>query len=318
VNVLESPSMRSPVNAVAEAFRAHERRIWGLAYRMTGSTADADDVVQETFARAVEQPPARVDEPLRPWLTRVALNLARDALRRRKRRAYVGPWLPSPVETADLDDAAEEPAAGAEARYDLRESASYAFLVALETLTAQQRAVLLLRDVLDYSVAETAGALTLTEANVRTTHHRARRAMAAYDRTRWAPAAQMATATRAVLERFLTALVSEDAAAAEACLTEAARAVSDGGGEYLAALRPVRGRDRVARFLVGLQRKTSHGGRFALRDVNGLPALVAEVDTKAARWAPRFLLRCDVAADGRIREVHIVAAPSKLRSIGPV
>jgi RNA polymerase sigma-70 factor (ECF subfamily) len=319
VNVLESRPMRSSRSpAVAEAFRAHERGLWGLAYRMTGSAADADDVVQDTFARAVEQPPARMDEPLRPWLTRVAMNLARDALRRRKRRPYVGPWLPAPVETAGLGDAADEPTAGAEARYGLRESASFAFLVALEALTAQQRAVLLLRDVLDYSVAEAAAALSLSEANVKTTHHRARRAMAAYDRTRMVPTAELAAATRAALERFLTAIVSQDAAAAEACLTEAARAVSDGGGEYRAALRPVRGRDRVARFLVGLQKKTYSAGRFALRDVNGLPALVAEVDTKAARWAPRFVLRCDVAPDGKIREVHVVLTSSKLSAIAPI
>ena len=106
------------------------------------------------------------------------MNLARDALRRRKRRLYVGPWLPSPVETGDLEDPGAEPALGTDARYDLRESASYAFLVALEALTAQQRAVLLLRDVLDYSVRETAQAPALSGGpNVKTTHHRARHAM---------------------------------------------------------------------------------------------------------------------------------------------
>src|SRR5579859_1118474 len=116
--------------AVGEAFRAEERSLWGLAYRMTGSAADADDVVQETFVRAVERPPARLDEPLRPWLTRVAVNLARDALRRRKRRAYVGPWLPFPLEGDAFEELVADPAPSAEARYDLRESASFAFLVA--------------------------------------------------------------------------------------------------------------------------------------------------------------------------------------------
>jgi RNA polymerase sigma-70 factor (ECF subfamily) len=309
--------MPSAPPAVAEAFRAHRRVLWGLAYRMTGSSEDAEDVVQDAFARAVERPPPRLDD-LRPWLTRVAMNLARDALRRRKRRPYVGPWLPSPVESADIVDLVESPAMGSDARYDVRESATYAFLVALEALTPLQRAVLLLRDVLDYSVAETATALDVTETNVKTTHHRARKAMDAYDGARCRPTAALSTATREAMERFLSAIAVEDAAAAEACLTADARAVSDGGGHYRAALRPVTGANRVARFLVGLQKKTTQSGRFALRDVNGLPAIVAEVDPTVEHWAPRYVLRCDVAEDGRIREVHIVLAPPKLAGIRPV
>jgi RNA polymerase sigma-70 factor (ECF subfamily) len=309
---------------VAAAFREHERYVWGLAYRMTGSAADADDVVQETFARAVEHPPARLDTPLRPWLTRVAVNVARDALRRRKHRAYVGPWLPAPVETADLEDLGGEPGTerGADARYDLRESASYAFLVALEALTAQQRAVLLLRDVLDYSVRETAAALSLSEPNVKTTHHRARAAMSAYDRAHDAahrpPPATLSAVTLAALQRFLTAVLSEDVSAAAACLAEGARVTSDGGGEFLAALQPVHGPDRVARFFLGVQKKSQAVGRFAMRDVNGLPALVAEVDSHATRWAPRYVARCEVDADGKIRELHLIIASAKLSAIAPL
>jgi RNA polymerase sigma-70 factor (ECF subfamily) len=326
----------------AAAFREHERHVWAIAYRMTGSAADADDVVQETFARALERPPERLDAPLRPWLTRVAVNVARDALRRRKRRRYVGPWLPTPVETgsdgpgpgpgadagagagasvsagagAGMDaDTGTDAGANAESRYGLRESASFAFLLALEALTPQQRAVLLLRDVLDYSVREAADALALSEGNVKTTHHRARRAMAAYDRTRRPPSAQLAAATRDALQRFLLALVQQDAAALEACLADGARALTDGGGEYLAALRPVHGRDRVARFLVGLQRKADWKGQFALRDINGLPALVAELDTAHTRWAPRAVLRLELDARDAIREVHLVVASTKLVAV---
>jgi RNA polymerase sigma-70 factor (ECF subfamily) len=313
-----------------EAFRDHERHLWGLAYRMTGSAADADDVVQETFARAVEQPPACLDAPVRPWLTRVAINLARDALRRRRRRPYVGPWLPSPIDTSDLaappprpDDereyAAEPPdpsdTGSAEARYDLAESASYAFLVALEALTAQQRAVLLLREVLDYSVRETAEALGLREGNVKTTHHRARHAMRAYDRARRPPTAALGDATREALQRFLLALVSGDAAAVEGCLSEGARTVTDGGGQYIAALRPIVGKDRIARFLLGLQRKAMWRGQIGIRSLNGLPAVVAEMEAAPARWAPRFVLRCEIDAAGAMREIHIVIASAKLGAV---
>jgi RNA polymerase sigma-70 factor (ECF subfamily) len=304
--------------AVGEAFREHERLLWGLAYRMTGSAADADDIVQETFARAVERPPPRLDEPLRPWLVRVAMNAARDALRRRRRRPYVGEWLPSPVQDAEAGDPDEARATGSDARYELYESASYAFLLALEALTPQQRAVLLLRDVLDYSVRETTVALGISQSSVKTTHHRARQAMSAYDRTRRPPTAELRTETRAALERFLGALIIEDTTAAEACLAEGARLVSDGGGEFRAALRPVLGRDRVARFFFGLQRKLAAAMRFEVRTVNGLPAVVAAYEAPREGWGPRFVMRVDTDASGAIRDVHVIVATAKLTQVAAV
>src|SRR6185295_2830674 len=160
----------APASDYQDVFQAHERFLWGLCYRLTGSAADADDLVQETFVRAIERPPARTDMPWRPWLVRVALNLGRDLLRRRRRAGYVGPWLPAPIDTGD--DASppsfepEIPGVGStEGRYDLLESVTFAFLLALEALTPTQRAVLLLRDVFDYSVREVADALDLSEAN---------------------------------------------------------------------------------------------------------------------------------------------------------
>jgi RNA polymerase sigma-70 factor (ECF subfamily) len=304
------------VTPATEALQ-HRRLLWGLAYRMTGSAADADDVVQETLARVIEHPPTRTDEPLRPWLVRVTLNAARDVLRRRKRRSYVGPWLPSPL---DPDEESQEQPAGlaADARYELHESASYAFLAALEALTAQQRAVLILRDVLDYSVVETAGALGISEGNVKTTHHRARRVMAAYDASRRPAPSALAADTRAALERFLGAILGEDAAAAEACLAHGVRLLSDGGGQFHAALRPVVGRDRVTRFFLGLARKNGAIGRFEVRSLNGLPAVVAEYDVVRDGWGKRFVMRCDVDGEGRIREVHVIVAPGKLTGVAAI
>src|ERR1044071_4688422 len=98
----------------AEVFETDRRLLWGLCYRMTGNAADADDLVSETFVKAIEHPPRRLDEPLRPWLVRVAINLSRDLLRRRRRRSYVGEWLPSPVPTDNEDSPASyEPPAPA-------------------------------------------------------------------------------------------------------------------------------------------------------------------------------------------------------------
>ncbi len=190
--------------AYEDVFQAHRRFIWGLCYRMTGSAADADDLMQETFLTAIRNPPRRTDEPWRPWLVRVAINLSRDLLRRRRRRDYVGQWLPSPIETGEEVEVASfepvDPDGNPAAGYELLESVSYAFLVALEALTPTQRAVLLLRDVFDYSVNETAEALGMSQPNVKTSHHRARNAMRSYDKTRTPLTRSLQHRTREVLQ----------------------------------------------------------------------------------------------------------------------
>src|SRR5216683_1935018 len=278
------------MSAYAQALETDRRLLWSLCYRMTGNAADADDLVQETFVRAIENPPRRADEPLRPWLVRVAINLSRDLLRRRRRQGYVGPWLPSPVPTDEESPASYEPPAPGEdspvARYELLESVSFAFLLALEALTPSQRAVLLLRDVFDYSVRDTADALGMSEPNVKTTHHRARRTMAAYDHRRCIPTRARHAHTREALERFLIALSGRDSAAMEALLSSDVRHLSD-GGEYAAAHRPVIGRDRVMRLLFGLNRHIGPGAAARVHVLNGLPALLIDSPARHPRVAPR-------------------------------
>jgi RNA polymerase sigma-70 factor (ECF subfamily) len=295
---------------IDEVYREHGRFIWGLCYRMTGSTTDADDLLQETFARALASPPPDTSSPWRPWLVRVAVNLARDRLRRRKREPYVGPWLPAPIDTGEETADDVDP----EQRYGLLESVTFAFLLACEALTARQRAVLLLRDVLDYSVEETARALDLSVPNVKTTHHRARAAMEKYDAARRPPTRLVQEENRAALERFLAALSSGDLASVEAVLDPGAITVNDTAGDYRAALRVVIGSSRVARLYLGLMKKVPPS-RVALRTLNGLPAIVAEIDGAAPRVAPRVVFRCDVGPDGRITQVHAVIARAKLHAI---
>jgi RNA polymerase sigma-70 factor (ECF subfamily) len=288
----------------------HERFLWALCYRMTGSAADADDLVQETFARALERPPRDTQAPLRPWLTQVAVNLARDALRRRKRAPYVGPWLPSPLDTEDA--VAVEPLA-TEGRYDLLESVSYAFLLALEALNPKQRAVLLLRDVFDYSVRETAEVLGASEANVKQIHLRARRAMDAYDTQRVVPTREMQQRNKEALDRFVGALLSNDVAQVEAVLASSVTAMTDGAGRYHAAMNVVRGAQRVARFMMGVSAKRGTPLDVELRNLNGFPAVIARYDsTKDARLAPLVMFQVDLAPDGRISAVHSVLAPGKM------
>lgn len=130
-------------------FAAQQQKLWGLAYRMTGSVEDAEDVVQETFATLLQSKPTRNQGELAYWLVRVATNLSIDALRRRKRRSYKGPWLPAPSEVPNaivLDERTSDDS-NPELRYSQKESATLAFLIALEALGPRQRAVFLLREV---------------------------------------------------------------------------------------------------------------------------------------------------------------------------
>jgi RNA polymerase sigma factor (sigma-70 family) len=330
--VTENRAPEAP--AIANQYADHGKFLWSLMYRMTGSAADAEDIVQDTFVRALEHPPPRTDGPLRPWLVKVALNRARDVLRARRRRRYVGPWLPSPVPTddgrfvvptgdrpdpgVDATPASYEPlAAGGrslEGRYDLIESVSLAFLLALEALTPTQRAVLLLRDVFDYTVKETAEALDLSESNVKTTHHRARAAMAGDNHTQRQPIGSLQQATRTALVRFLTCLEQHDVAGVEALLAEEVKTITDGGGEFRSALQTIVGRDKVSRLYLAIA-PGSEGTHVELRTINGLPAALVRLDTAPKRVARRFIIQVDLNTEGRIANVYLVLSSSKLTAI---
>lgn len=292
--------------AVAWA-QPHVRGLWALCYRMTGVAADADELVQETLLRALERPPARTDEA-RPWLTRVAVNLARDRLRRRRREGYVGPWLPSPLEDDDAEAELGEPQ-DLEGRYALVESASVAFLVALERLTPRQRAVLLLREVFDAPVAEVAQVMGLSESNVKVLHHRARARLA--DAPRELPRGRGPEA-QAALERFLGTFASGDEKALAALLTEDVHVLTDGGGQVRAAHVPVVGRAKAVLFLRRLWQLRGEPRVWRLTRCNGEPALYAEFAPGPEGWPTRTVLQLGLAPDGRVREVRAVLAPRKL------
>ena len=302
-----------------EALETDRGLLWGLCYRMTGNAADADDLVQETFVRAIEKPPRSTADPMRPWLVRVAINLSRDLLRRRKRQGYVGPWLPSPVPTDDESPASYEPPAAHEdspvARYDLKESISFAFLLALEALTPSQRAVLLLRDVFDYSTKETADALDMTEANVKVVLLRARRKMSEYDKREARISPTLQEATRRALEQFLLYLGNRDAAGLERLLAEDVVSISDGGGEVAAARHPIRGADKVLRLILGLAAKSAAEPSFGILELNGLPAVLVEDWQSKTTAASRYTIHIEVNRQGRICGLHAVVAPNKLSAL---
>jgi RNA polymerase sigma-70 factor (ECF subfamily) len=301
-----------------ELFRDQRGRLWSLAYRLTGNAADAEDVVQETFVRLIERPPARSEGSLAPWLVRVATNLGLDALRRRRRRGYEGPWLPSPVEDPGPDplDAWPGSEPDPETRYGAAESASFAFLLALEALGPRQRAALLLRDVLGRSASETAQVLGTSQGNARVLHLRARRAMAGYDRDRCIPTPELQRRHRDALEKLVRCLLTQDTAALEALLADSVRTVTDSNGEYTALAAPLAGRARVARFYLQAAQMRREGGlRTEIRLVNGLPALLIALERPVRRQAPRTLVRCEIDDQGRIRQIQSVLAPGKLAAL---
>jgi len=291
----------------------HRGALFGLCYRMTGSAADAEDLVQETFRKALERPPPDLERDLRPWLLRVATNLCIDKLRRRQRDRYFGPWLPEPVDTERVV-ASLEP--GPEARYDLVESATSAFLVALEALDPKQRAVVVLRDVLGLSGPETAAALDTSAGNVRVILHRARRALADYDATRRPITPELRDRTARRLREMLARMAVGDLEGVAKLLTDDVTSVHDAGGEFISALRVHRGVDDV----IDLYRNIlpEHGWPTLLveRELNGLPAMVIRhAERDDPRIARCFVVWVELASDGRIAGLRSVLASAKLGAV---
>jgi RNA polymerase sigma-70 factor (ECF subfamily) len=315
---MSGPSMRAAECAIATWFEDHRAFLWGLSYRITGSAEDADDVVQDTFVRACKHAPDHLDNPRR-WLMRVAINVGRDVLRRRKRRGYVGPWLPTPIATSEDDSPPSfEPAfegRSLEARYDLVESVSLAFLQALEALTPTQRAVLLLRDAFDYTAAEVGAVIDTTEGNVRIIHMRARRALEAYERRRTAPTPAARARTNDALCRFVELLTAGDVHAIEQMLAADVKAVTDGGGEFTASRIPIVGAAAVARFFSRLAASRTGRVELEIRSINGQAGAVFEFPQARGRRAPRLVLSVDLDGNQSIANIWVIASASKLARI---
>jgi len=296
-------------------YREHHRHVFGVCYRMTGSVSDADDLAQETFERALRTPPRDTTRDWRPWLVRVAINLSRDHLRRRRRIEYVGPWLPEPLATAGVEVEPSHEPVSTTGRYELLESCSYAFLVALERLTPGQRAALLLREVFEYSTGEAAEALSLGEANVRQLLRRARRAMADYDARRCPLTPRLREQTRDVLSRYLACVARQDVAAMEQLVAEDVTSTSDGGGRYFAARRPIVGRSRVIRASIRVAGYADVPPEIRLLEINGVPGFVGRYPRTRAGHAPAFAYMGVLDASGRLGALHTVVNPQKLHAI---
>jgi RNA polymerase sigma-70 factor (TIGR02957 family) len=279
-----------------DAFVAHRNLLFTVAYEMLGSAADAEDVLQETWLRWVTVDLDQVRDP-RAYLVRITTRQALNRLRSMKRRkeAYVGPWLPEPLLTApDVAD-----------NLELAESLSMALMLVLETLSPTERAVFVLREAFGLSYAEIAAAVDKTPAAVRQIAHRAREHVGA----RHPREVVSASETRAALASFQRALETGDLQSLLDVLAPEVVLVADGGGLRQAALRPIVGADKVSRLLYGGLGRNSLPIRVSPSVVNGNPALVVHLDGEVDGVIAIRIER------GRISGIYYVRNPEKLSRV---
>ncbi|MBA3637015.1 MAG: RNA polymerase sigma-70 factor [Actinomycetota bacterium] len=286
----------------AEVFGRNRPLLFSIAYRMTGSVMEAEDAVQEAYLRWQQASEDEVRSPS-SYLSTVVTRLCIDRLRsaRVRREQYVGPWLPEPV----LGEQAKE----IESKADLEDTLSMSFLVLLESLTPVERAVFLLREVFGYEYAEIASLVGKSEANCRQISRRARQSVAAR-RPRFESSPKQ---EERLMEGFLQASLEGDMEALLALLSEDVILYSDGGGKTRAALRPIYGADKVARFLTGILSNIPPD--FAVRQtrINGRPGLVGYFGD----GSPQSVVSIEVA-EGSIMAIRLVVNPEKLGSVPPL
>ncbi|WP_406051282.1 RNA polymerase sigma-70 factor [Kribbella sp. NBC_00889] len=280
----------------AETFAEHRGLLYAVAYRVLGSVAEAEDVVQDSWLRWSRVDPATVDDP-EGYLVRVATRLAIDRLRSAavRRESYVGPWLPEPMLTSP--DAADDVVRN--------DSVSTAMLLVLEALSPTERAVFVLNEAFGYSHTEIARILGRQDADVRQLAHRARKAVAVrrrrYDTDR--------STQRQVTEKFLAACLDGDVKALMKVLAPDVTLISDGGGLTGAPRKPIHGPAYVAQAFIVLSRRRPEGSRVEIRQVNGAPGFVITSGGTAVVAATFYLV------DGAIDTIHVVSSPEKLTGV---
>ncbi|WP_216913084.1 RNA polymerase sigma-70 factor [Nocardia noduli] len=280
-----------------DPFLEHRRLLFATAYRMLGTVTDTEDVLQDAWLRWHAVDHARVEHP-KSYLVRTVTNLALTRLTsaRATRETYVGPWLPEPLLTTP--NIAEET--------ELADTVSTAMLVVLETLAPLERAVFLLHEVFGYNHAEIAETLNKSEVNVRQIAHRARAHVRArrprYDTDR--------VEREQVTARFMAACAGGDLNALMDLLAPDATLWSDGGGVVTAALRPLFGKDHIARWTLGVLAKPSSAGiTFRSATINGeLGALAVVGDNPVAAFTYDLV-------DGQIRNLRLQVNPHKLAGL---
>ncbi|WP_420640657.1 RNA polymerase sigma-70 factor [Candidatus Leptofilum sp.] len=284
-------------------FDTYRAYLFAIAYRMLGSVMDAEDMVQEAYLRWQKASPVQIESP-KSWLATIITRLCLDFLRsaRVQRESYVGPWLPEPLPTSA---ASEETAVSTEGAIILSESISIAFLVLLENLSPTERAVYLLREVFDYGYADIARMVNKSEAACRQLVRRAKQHLQTH-RPRYAASAE---ASQQLTAEFFQACTDGDAAKLFSLLAEDVVEWSDGGGKVHAARKPIIGRDKVARFMLGLARQAPPGIVPQFTVFNGQPGVIIYVDGR-----PFTVIVLEIV-NNQIQNIYSVVNPDKLRHI---
>ena len=282
---------------MSAAFAQYRPLLFAIAYRMLGTSVDAEDIVQEAYLRWQGADVADVRSP-KDYLSATVTRLAIDHLRsaRVRREVYVGPWLPEPLVGVDERDPL--------ATFTLAESLSTAFLVLLERLSPSQRAAFLLREVFEFEYEEVARMLQTSSANARQLVQRAKRQVAS-GRSRFESDRKSA---QDLTRRFLDACETGDTDVLVTMLSREAVAYADGGGKFAAARNPVIGVDRVARFVAGIVAKWHASGDVRTAPVSGGIGLVFHGGGRL-----RAVLTVATGASGLIENVFVVVNPDKLR-----
>jgi RNA polymerase sigma factor (sigma-70 family) len=287
---------------------SERRQLINLAYRLLGSLAEAEDAVQEAYARwyAMSRPQQEAIESPGAWLTKVASRICLDLLgsARARRERYVGEWIPEPLpertewSSGQLGGSMADPAD----RVTLDESVNMAFLVVLESMTPAERVAFILHDVFRYSFAEVAEIVGRTPAACRQLAASARRRVGASEAP-VTPTAQQA----GIVRDFKQAWEAKDIDALIGLLDPDATVIADGGGLVSAALRPIEGGEQIARFMVDIAGRAPGSVTFLERSVNGQPGLVAQQDGVTVT-----VFAFDLAG-GLITHIWAVRNPEKLR-----
>ena len=286
------------MHAEDETFAQHRPLLFTIAYEILGSAADAEDVLQDSYIRWSTVDKESVDNP-RAYLAQIVARKALNQLRSRKRRReeYVGAWLPEPIRT--------EPDASEDAL--LAESVSIAMLLLLETLSPDERAVFVLREVFEFSHREIAQSVDRTEESVRQLARRAR-IHVQERRKRFEPRPH---AAREIADRFLSASATGDIQSLMDMMAPDVVALADGGGRMPVPRAPLVGRARVAHFVAGAARRGLPDMTVDVGAFNGLPSLLFSSGEQ-----PDTLLVIETADDGLVRRLFIVRNPDKLSLVG--
>ncbi|TXK74816.1 RNA polymerase sigma-70 factor [Paenibacillus sp. N3.4] len=271
--------------------------LFSIAYRMLGSVADAEDMVQDTFMQAEKIEENQVLH-MKAYLCKMVTNRCMDYAKsaRKRRELYVGDWLPEPLQISE-DDPLHA--------IEKDETFSYAFMVYLEKLTPIERAVFILREAFDYDYSEIGDMLGKSEANCRQIFSRLKRKL----KENHAPAVHPDEHAADLAQQFLIASSTGNIEGLIRSLTEDVVMYSDGGGKALAARNPIIGRERVMMFLLGIRAKRMENAHYKMVNLNGLPGVLISENNKITT-----VFTYELEADGRVLKLFCMRNPDKLTS----